>query len=154
MFIIPIRENSSNPLPEITVGRASAFEGKIVGVPADYENVQIAWGQVGNDASFACPCNAKKGGDWGVYATGAYFLTVGKAFYHVTAKTHKGDSVYLGGGTLRVCQSVLNVEPDAVPVIPDECYVRGANGLYYKVTAALDEDGVPYMIVANEGISK
>lgn len=154
MFIIPIKENTSNPLPEISVGRASAFVGKIVGVPAEYENVQIAFGNAENGSCFPCPCNAKPGGDWGVYANGAYFLTVGKAFYHVTAKTPNGDSIYLGSGALRITQSVLNVEPSNVPVIPDECYVRGANGLYYKVTAELDEDGVPYMNVSTEGITK
>ena len=154
MFIIPIRENTSIQLPEIVVGRASAFVGKIVRVPAEYENVQIAWGQAESGATFPCPCNYRKGGDWGVYANGAYFQQIGKSCYHVTAKTHKGDSIYLGSGTLRVTQSVLNVDETQVPVIPDDFYARGRNGLYYKVTAELDEDGVPYLFVAKEGITK
>lgn len=154
MLVIPIKSNPSAPLPEVTVGRASALSAKIVGVPADFSSVQVAFGNPEDGSLCPCPCDPKKGGDWGLYASGAFFLSVGKAAYHVTAKTRKGDSAWLGCGTLRVVQSVLNVEPSAVPVIPDECYVRGADGLYYKVTAELDEDGVPYMVVAKEGITK
>jgi len=154
MFKIPIRENTSILLPEIAVGRASAFEGVILNVPRDYENVQVAFGQ-SNGSTVACPCNQRPGGDWGVYANGAYFLTVtNTAIYHVTAKTHKGDSVYLGSGRLKVIASVLNASESDVPVLPDDVYVRGANGLYYKVTAALDEDGIPYMVVDQNGVTR
>lgn len=154
MLVIPVKANPSAPLPEVTVGRASALAAKIVGVPADFSSVQVAFGVPGGGSFSPCPCSPRKGGDWGLYASGAFFLTEGKAAYHVTARTRKGDSAWLGCGTLRVVPSVLNVEATDVPVLPDECYVRGADGLYYKVTAELDEDGVPYMVVSKEGITK
>lgn len=153
MFKIPIQENTSILLPEIVIGRASAFEGVLMNVPADYDNVQIAFEQA-NGASVPCPCNARPGGEWGIYANGAFFLSlITKGAYHVTARTHKGDSVYLGSGTLRVKASILNVDANAVPVLPQDVYVRGGNGLYYKVTAELDEDGVPYMVVDQNGVT-
>lgn len=153
MFIIPVREHSGLPLPTATVGRASAFRARITGVPEDYTNVQVAFGTPLDAYANTAACDMKPGGDWTVYASGAYFMNEGTAHYHITAKTAKGDSVYLGGGTLVITPSVLNVENYELPVIPPDCYVRGADGKYYKVTAELDEDGVPYMIVSKEGVT-
>lgn len=153
MFTIPIQENSGKELPAVEVGRASAFRARIVGVESDYANVQIAFGTPQDAASNAVACNARPGGDWTCYASGAYFMYEGRAHYHVTAKTPQGDSVYLGGGTLFISPSVLNVDDASVPVIPPNCYVRGSNGLYYLVTAELDDDGIPYMIVDRNGVT-
>lgn len=154
MTTIKLPRNTTDALPEIRVGRVSAFEALVVGVPSHLENVQISFGTAGDLASNACPCDARPGGEYGIYANGAFFPNVGKAHYHVTARTARGDSVYLGRGRLTIIQSVLNVPEGSVPVIPDDMWVRGANGLYYKVTAKLDEDGVPYMIVDPNGVTK
>ena len=155
MKTIRINENSTFPLPDIEVGRASAFNCTLTNIDRTYTNVQISFGQKSaGGAAIPCPCTERPGGEWGCYASGAFFLAEGAATYHVTAKTAKGDSIYLGGGRLVVKPSVLNVEPGDLPTLPDEVYVRGSNGLYYKVTAELDEDGVPYMVVAPEGITK
>lgn len=155
MTTITINENSPMPLPDISVGRASVLNAELVGVDRSYTNVQVMLGQVSaGGAAVACPCNLKPGGVWTLYADGAFFLFTGNVNYHVTAKTAQGDSVYLGGGNLRVVDSVLNVEETELPVLPDEMYVRGSNGLYYRVTVELDADGVPYMIVDPEGITK
>lgn len=154
MTKILITENSTFPLPDISVGRASAFCCSISGIDRTYTSVQIAIGQVSSGGHLPCPCTAVPGGDWKCYVSGAFFLSPGATNYHITAKTDKGDSVYLGGGRLLIVESVLNVESSDLPVMPEEVYVRGANGLYYKVTVELDADGVPYMVVAPEGIEK
>ena len=155
MKTIKINENSNFPLPDIKVGRASAFNCTLVNIDRTYTNVQIAVGQVlSSGAMIPCACSERPGGEWKAYLNGALFLGVGVTVYHVTAKTDKGDSIYLGGGRLSVVDSVLNTDPYDVPVIPDELYVRGSNGLYYRVTAELDSDGVPYMIVDPNGVTK
>ena len=155
MTTITINENSLLPLPSISVGRASALNAEILNVDSSYSNVQVMLGQISaGGAAIACPCNPSPGGVWTLYANGAYFLLTGKTLYHVTAKTAKGDSIYLGGGILHVVNSVLNIEETDIPVLPEEIYVRGSNGLYYRVTVELDGDGVPYMIVDPKGITK
>lgn len=155
MLRIKIKENSVIPLQTISVGRASVLNAVLEGIDRSYTNVQIMLGQISaGGATVACPCTEAPGGEWKVYASGAFFLFTGDTFYHVTAKTPQGDSIYLGGGVLSIVDSVLNVEESEVPVLPDEVYVRGSNGLYYRVTAELDSDGVPYMIVDPKGITK
>lgn len=155
MTIITINENSPLPLPTLSVGRASALNAELHNVDRSYSNVQIMLGQVSSGgATVACTCRLRPGGVWSLYASGAYFLVTGRAKYHITAKTAQGDSVYLGSGVLLITDSVLNVEETDLPVLPEEMYVRGSNGLYYRVTVNLDEDGVPYMNVDPEGITK
>lgn len=155
MKTIRVSENSLFPLPDLAVGRASALNIAVVGVDRTYENVQIAFGQISaGGAAIPAPCTASPGGEWTCYASGALFLAEGATNYHITAKTARGDSIYLGGGRLVITPSVLNVEPTELPTLPDECYVRGSNGLYYRVTVELDPDGVPYMVVDPEGVSK
>ena len=155
MTHIRINENSSFPLPDICVGRASAVNLVLTNIDRAYSNVQISFGQISaGGAAIPCPCSERPGGEWACYASGAFFLAVGSTNYHVTAKTAKGDSSYLGGGRLAVTPSVLNVEPSGLPTLPDEVYVRGSTGLYYRVTVELDEDGVPYMIVDPNGVTK
>ena len=153
MQSIQVAQDSALRLPTVTVGRASAFRARLVGIPRDLERVQIAFGTPKDNSSCAVQCDPRPGGEWTAYASGAYFLVEGRASYHVTALTPRGDSVYLGAGTLFIVPSVLNVEETALPVIPPDCYVRGADGLYYKVTAELDEDGLPYMVVDRKGVS-
>lgn len=154
MTRIPIRENSPLPLPDLTVGRASALNAELLNVDRSYTNVQVMLGQPSSEAASACPCEPRPGGTWSLYANGAFFLTTGSTAYHVTARTSRGDSVYLGTGRLRIVDSVLNVEKTELPVLPEEVYVRGSNGLYYRVTVELDDDGAPYMIVDPKGIAK
>ena len=154
MTTIVLNDKTTDRLPEIAVGRASVFEARLIGVPSHLENVQIAFGTPGDATCNACPCDLLSGGEYAVYANGAYFHTVGRAHYHITARTPGGDSAYLGSGPLRIIQSVLNVTEGKVPVIPDDMWVRGSNGLYYRVTADVDEDGVPFMIVDRNGVTK
>lgn len=153
MLTIYIRENE-RALQAITAYRASALEARVVGVPGRFDNVQVHFGAPGTEACNACACDEKPGGEWYCYANGAFFQHVGKSHFHVTARTERGDSVYLGGGTLFIEQSILNVPDGHVPVIPEDTWVRGANGLYYRVTADVDADGVPFMVVDKNGVSK
>lgn len=153
MITLQIFKNSRK-LDALHAARASALDGVIIGVPAECENVQISIGVAGNESTNACACDLRPGGEWHFYANGAFFPFVGRTLYHVTARTLKGDSVYLGRGVLVVEESVLNVPAASVPLLPDDTWVRGANGLYYRVTAELDEDGVPFMIVDPNGVKK
>ncbi len=142
------------PLPRIATARGSSFTADIAGIPDDVENVQIHIGVAGSSNLFnAVPCDARQGGIWRVYATGAFFPSVGDARYHLTARDRRGESVYLGQGRLDVRASVLNVPEGDVPVLPKDTYVRGTNGLFYPLTVELDENGVPYPVIG-EGVQK
>ncbi len=155
MLTIPISPETSIPRKSIEVGRASAFRARLVGIPADFDNVQIHFGRPDTGDANAVACTPVPGGEWNAYAGGAYFPAVGKAQYHVTARTPQGDSAYLGSGTLRVVPSVLNVGAEEALVVPQDLYAHSPkNGLYYKVTAELDEDGVPFLIVDRNGVTK
>ena len=141
-------------LASLTVGRASAFEALVVGVPDGLENVQIHFGTGGDTAVNAACCDEKPGGEWYCYANGAYFPRPGKNHYHVTARNGRGDSVYLGGGTLFVEQSVLNMDAADAGTIPDDTWLRGLDGKYYKLTVEFDADGVPVPVVDDEGVTR
>ena len=155
MITIKIGDSSAIPLRALEVGRNSAFVARIIGVPAEYGNVQLHFGVPNSEGANAVVCKPIPGGDWKAYATGAYFPTVGKSHYHVTAKTAEGDGVYLGAGTLRVAASVVNVDDPANLIVPPNMYAFSPdNGLYYKVTAKLDADGVPFLVVDKNGVER
>jgi len=154
MVTILLGEDTQHALKDVSVGRASAFEAMVVGVQDNYENVEVHFGANGDVNTNAVVCNPKSGGRWYCYANGAFFPAVGKNHFHVTAKTPQGDSAYLGSGTLWVSQSVINTDPAQTPVIPEECYVRGLDGKYYRLTVDFDESGVPFPVLDNEGITK
>lgn len=151
---IIINENPRDPMAEIAVGRASAFECLIVGVPANTEGVQIHFGTRDDLSVNAVDCRAIPGGEWKCYANGFFFPDVGKAHYHVTAKTAAGDSAYLGGGTLRIIHSVMTANT-ANAIIPEDTYIRNPKtGLWHKVVAELDEQGNIVLATEQEGITK
>lgn len=147
-------DNRYHLLPDVTVGRGSVCRLTITGIENDLDNVQVHFGKASDAATNVVMCQKRSGGEWYCYANGFYFLDEGVANYHITARTPEGDSRYLGGGKLRIIPSILNVDPENAPIIPEDTYVRGSNGLYYKLTAELDADGVPYIIVDPKGVTK
>lgn len=151
---IIVTENPRDQLNEIAVGRASAFEAVIVGVPAHLECVQVHFGTRDDLSRNAVDCTYVPGGEWKCYANGFFFPDAGKAHYHVTAKTFKGDSVYLGSGVLRIIPSVLCADT-ANAIIPADTYIRNPNtGLWHKIVAELDESGQIVLATEQEGITK
>ena len=154
MFVIPINEGSTVPLPAAEVGRASAFRALLVGVPRDLENVEVHFATPTNASGTPVRCDAMPGGDWRVYASGIYFPDEGKAKYRVTARTPQGDSVHLGEGTLRIVPSSLNVDAAAIPIVPKDTYLRNPlTGLWHKLTCTI-EDGDMLPLISKEGITK
>lgn len=154
MMTIPIKEGAKTALPAAEVGRASAFRALLVGVSADLENVEVHFATPTNATGSAVKCDPLPGGDWRVYASGLYFPDVGRAKYRVSAKTPQGDSVFLGEGTLDVVQSSLNVDDGALPIVPEDTYLRNpATGLWHKLTCTF-EDGMLTPSIAREGVTK
>lgn len=154
MTTIPVKEGSPVALPSVEVGRASVFRARVVGVPADLENVQIHIGAPTDASGTAVPCAAAPGGEWRVYASGLYFPATGRAQYRVTARTPQGDSVHLGTGTLFVVDSSLNVDEAAAPIVPEDTFLRNpATGRWHKFTCRI-EDGEIVPELEKEGITK
>ena len=154
MFVIPINEGSTVPLPAAEVGRASAFRALLVGVPGDLENVEVHFATPTNASGTPVRCDAMPGGDWRVYASGIYFPDEGKAKYRVTARTPQGDSVHLGEGALRIVPSSLNVDAAAIPIVPEDTYLRNPlTGLWHKLTCTI-EDGAITPSVSETGVTR
>ena len=149
---IRITGDPSKALTPLTVGRASAMRGRLLGVPEDLANVQIAWEQA-DGTTAACACTLQPDGEWGFYANGAYFNSICEVAYHVTARTLQNDSEYLGRGKLSVVQSVLNAASGDIPIIPPDSYARDPQtGLYHKLVAERDESGALCVSVEREGV--
>lgn len=141
-------------LRAITVGRGSALELDIAGVPEDVVNVVFHAGRPGTENYSAVAASALPGGRWAVYASGLHFPDVGVGKYHVTGRDWRGGSVWLGSGRLTVEQSVLNVDPDAIPLVPDDAYVRNpVTGLWHKLNVTV-EDGVLTPEFSDQGVSR
>lgn len=139
---ILVSDDPTRALAPISVPRASAFLARIVGLSKTFTNVQVHFGIPGSAVRNVCVCTPRRNGEFNLYASPAYFGTVGASEYHITALTDQNDSIYLGKGTLTVVQSVLNVASAAVPPVPDDTYVRNPEtGLYHKLTVVV-EDGV------------
>ena len=89
-----------------------------------------------------------------MYASGLYFPDEGRARYRVSARTPQGDSVHLGAGTLEIVPSSINVEESALPIVPEDTYLRNpATGLWHKFTCTF-EDGMLTPNIAKEGITR
>lgn len=154
MFVIPINEGSTVPLPAAEVGRASAFRALLVGVPGDLENVEVHFATPTNASGTPVRCDAMPGGDWRVYASGIYFLDEGKAKYRVTARMPQGDSVHLGEGALQIVPSSLNVDAAAIPIVPEDTYLRNpATGLWHKFTCEMEGNNL-LPVLNKKGITR
>ena len=141
-------------LATLSVGRASAQEFELVGVPDGVANVMVHVGRPGTDNYSAVLAHPLPDGRWGVYVSGLYFPEVGKGKYHVTGKDGRDGSVWLGRGRLNIEQSVLNVDPDAIPLVPDDAYVRNpVTGLWHKLEVAV-ENGVLVPEFSDQGVSR
>ena len=138
----------------ITVGRGSALWLEIVGVPGGVENVVFHAGRPGTENYSAVAASPLPDGRWSVYASGLHFPDVGVGKYHVTGRDWRGGSVWLGSGRLTVEQSVLNVDPDAIPLVPDDAYVRNPEtGLWHKLEVTV-ENGVLVPEFSDQGVSR
>lgn len=152
---IIVKENPRDDLTELAVGRASALECLIIGIPDNIERVQVHFGTRDNLSVNAVECRAVPGGEWKCYANGLYFPDAGKASYHITGVTARGDSAYFGKGTLRVIPSVLTVPAASVPIVPADTYIRNPKtGLWHRIVAELDEAGQIVLATEQEGITK
>ena len=141
-------------LATLSVGRASAQELELVGVPDGVMNVMVHVGRPGTDNYSAVLAHPLPDGRWGVYVSGLYFPEVGKGKYHVTGKDGHDGSVWLGWGRLFVEQSVLNVDEEDVPLVPEDTWVRNPKtGLWHKLEVTV-EDGVLVPEFSNVGVSR
>ena len=142
------------PLQALNVGRASALEFSVGGVPAEVASLQFHVGRSGNDTYSVVVASRRRNGMWNVYASGLYFPEVGSVNYHLTGRDGRGNSVWLGSGIVNVLQSAINITDEDVPAVPEDTYLRNpATGKWHKLTVAF-EDGALLPIISNEGITR
>lgn len=142
-------------LPEVRVGRASAFYALVRGVPAAFDNVQIHFCRPGGTAPSVATGVRVPGNDVRVYASPLHFPDEGRTRYHITARDAEGASVWLGSGTLQIEPSVLNADGQDAPLVPEDTCIRNPKtGLYHKLLAEANEDGEITLSLEQEGITK
>lgn len=142
------------PLRTIEVGRASALNLAIEGLPDDVQGVQFHVGRMGRSDFYPIPCTLVPGNRWSVYVSGLHLQDVGTTEYHISAKDERGNDIWIGKGSLEVVQSVLSVPEGEVPLIPEDTYVRNpATGLWHKLTCQF-EDGMILPMIEEEGVTK
>jgi len=149
------------PLTPAWVGKGSAAIFKFSNVPkvADI-SIQLVITPVGGGDAVVYPGTVADGIGT-VYVAGWEFDTVGQSSYEVTlitpALTDGGDPVgyWSGRGLLNILSATATgLTPAARPVIPAESYAYNATtGLYYKITAVVNDDGEITLDVASEGVS-
>lgn len=155
MIIIRIRSGAMRPaLSTIQIGRASVLEAEVLGAPEGLTSLQFHVGRIGRDDFYAVEGIRKTDNRWSVYASGLHFQDPGRTEYHISGNDSRGNAVWLGKGRLEIIQAALPVNPEEIPVIPEDTYVRNPKtGLWHKLTCIV-EDGMIIPQIEEEGVVK
>ena len=147
-------EAVKTPLRALEAGRASVLEFEICGAPEGVQSVQFHAGRIGRDDFAVVSAAPLPDNRWLVYASGLNFQDVGRTTYHLSAIDARGNSVWLGKGRLEIVQSVLSIDEEDIPVIPEDTYVRNpVTGKWHKLTCTV-EDGVIVPSIDPEGVTR
>ena len=142
------------PLRTLEVGRATALDLVVIGVPEGIQRLMFHVGRIGRDDFYPVEATALPDNRWAVYASGLHFQDVGKTVYHISAVDLRDNAVWLGKGRLEIVQSVLPVAPGEIALIPEDTYLRNPEtGLYHKLTCKF-EDGMILPMIEEEGVSR
>jgi hypothetical protein len=149
------RLGANKTLSPLSVGRGSALDCLIDGLPEDVTNVQFHAGRPNRAGVFSVVTATRlPDGRWAVYANGLHFPDAGSAKYHVTGRDGKGNNVWLGCGPLAVLPSVLNIAEEEAPIVPEDTYIRNpVTGLWHKLLVSV-EGGALVPEIENEGVTR
>lgn len=150
------------PLVPITVGRLSSAEFEIVGDLGSYLSIRMEFSRVdGSGGSrrepFAVAAVKNLRGDaWSVYASPFCFPDADCGLeYQVVGKDSHGNDRWLGTGRLEVSACGANGSSEEPPIVPRDTYLLNpVTGLYHRLVAEVDEDGVLTVAVDQEGVEK
>ncbi len=145
------------PLRPIWAGVLASLTVEVVGVPDGMAELGMLVEAAGTDTPFAAAGKDMGGGRWRVYLM-PYCFPVASDLglkYQIVGTDARGERTWLGTGALGVRDCGAAGSSLIPSVIPADTYVRNPKtGLYHKVTAEVDEDGIITLGVESEGVEK
>ncbi len=149
------------PLRTIWQGVLSSAVVVIHGMPADIEGAGIVFGvaptgQTPHDPpTYRATATKQADGTWRAYVSPFTFPVVGLSLeYSVVGTDVHENPRWLGTGQLNVVACPANGSADAPDILPRDAYIRNpVTGLYHKLVAEVDEDGIVTVAIEQEGVS-
>lgn len=162
---IKLRPDRLNfPLATCDVGRLSSAVFEIVGdIPDDIDGITVQVERHEDPVTHEPRANLTAcaspvcDGTFRCYLSPFHFpdVSIKGLHYHILANDIKGNPRWLGTGALVVHENPANGTPEVAPIIPPDTYIRNpTNGLYYKLTAELNELGEIVTALSSEGVTR
>jgi hypothetical protein len=156
---ITLRPDRLNfPLECANVGKLSSAVFIIGGdIPDDVAGlaVEIEYDDDGETARYTAAAMRQPDGTFRAYIAPAYFPETSNALkYHIVATDEQENPRWLGSGSLRIFDNPANGSHVVPDILPRNLYAYNpTTGLYYKVTAEVNEYGQVSLSTEQEGVT-
>ena len=144
------------PRRKIYAGVLSSHDIVVRGVPLDASGLEIRFYSSGRDTPLSARGRRVADGEWRVYAMPFCFPEEACGLkYEIVCTDSDGNPRWLGDGALDVLACGANGSGEEPPIVPRDTYLRNpVTGLYHRLVAEVDEDGVLTVAVDQEGVEK
>lgn len=144
------------PRRKIYSGVLSSLDVIVKGVPSGVSELEIRFGAEGRDRPISARGRIGQDGVWHVYAMPFCFpAAAGDLQYEIVCTDADGNQRWLGTGALAVLECSAAGSGEEPPIVPRDTYLRNpVTGLYHRLVAEVDEDGVLTVAVDQEGVEK
>ena len=144
------------PRRKIYAGVLSSLDIVVKGVPLGVSGLEIRFGAAGSDVPFSARGRMCADGSWHVYAMPFCFPAAASGLeYEIVCTDADGNARWLGTGALDVLACGANGSGEEPTIVPRDTYLRNpVTGLYHRLVAEVDEDGVLTVAVDQEGVEK
>ena len=128
----------------------------VQGVPSGVSELEIRFGAEGRENPISARGRMVQDGVWHVYAMPFCFpAAAGDLKYEIVCTDEGGNARWLGTGALAVLACSAAGSGEEPQIVPRDTYLRNpVTGLYHRLVAEVDEDGVLTVAVDQEGVEK
>ena len=144
------------PRRKIYAGVLSSLDVIVKGVPSGVSELEIRFGAEGRENPISARGRMVQDGVWHVYAMPFCFPSAaGDLKYEIVCTDEGGNARWLGTGALAVLACSAAGSGEEPQIVPRDTYLRNpVTGLYHRLVAEVDEDGVLTVAVHQEGSEK
>ena len=144
------------PRRKIYAGVLSSLDVIVKGVPMGVSDLEIRFDAAGRDRPISARGRMVQDGVWHVYAMPFCFPSAaGDLKYEIVCTDEGGNARWLGTGALAVLACSAAGSGEEPQIVPRDTYLRNpVTGLYHRLVAEVDEDGVLTVAVDQEGVEK
>lgn len=144
------------PRRKIYAGVLSSLDVIVKGVPSGVSELEIRFGAEGRENPISARGRMVQDGVWHVYAMPFCFPSAaGDLKYEIVCTDEGGNARWLGTGALAVLACSAAGSGEEPQIVPRDTYLRNpVTGLYHRLVAEVDEDGVLTVAVDQEGVEK